>query len=177
MSKVARWLWLVYRNVILGKEWPKARFFNTGAFNGVEMRIKVSRPWTVGPDQYLYVCAPGVSPFAFVQSHPYCIAWWENGSDGSLETVSLLIQPLRGFSSQVLRATKRATWMPVAIEGPYGSSTDTSAFHLLVLFGSGIGIAALLPIIKQALEVRKPALSPLQRILLVWSVEESGGST
>jgi hypothetical protein len=98
-TKAARWLHMVYRNVLTGKPWPRGKFFQTGGTDAVELRVRVARGWMPKANQYLHVCVPGVSPWSFTESHPYCVVWWENDTNGSLDTVSLLIKPYQGFSS------------------------------------------------------------------------------
>jgi predicted ferric reductase len=60
----------------------------------------------------------------------------------------------------------------VAIDGPYGKSIDTSQYGTLILLATGIGIAAQLPLIKQALAEYKAGRTSVRRICVVWQMEQ-----
>src|SRR2546421_10980242 len=64
-TKAARWLYTVYRNVLIGKPWPRGKFIQTAGTDAVELRVRVARDWTPKANQYLHVCAPGVSPWSW----------------------------------------------------------------------------------------------------------------
>lgn len=146
------------------------------------MSVDLPRPRSIRPGQFVYIWAPAVSAWSFAQSHPLSVAWW-NRDDPSEEkeqttkrnhdeianSLTLLIQPMEGFSNHLFSSTEN--FIRVMVDGPYGVPVPTEQYGTIVLFASGIGIAAQLPFIKQALQDIEACRTSLRRVSLVWQVD------
>lgn len=78
------------------------------------------------------------------------VVWWEEDFDGKSSCISLLIKPQARFTHKLRRhisATNLITW----IDGPYGRSESYGKYSNVVIFATGISIAAQLPHIKELL--------------------------
>jgi predicted ferric reductase len=161
---------IVFRNFTWKKQWARATVFP--GKDVMEIQIKVPRPWVVKPGQYLYLWAPKVSNLSIFQSHPFSIAWWADNVDGRTVTISLLVEPHHGITNSLRHKSNLNHSFRVAVDGPYGRAVDTSSYSTLVLFATGIGIAAMMPLLKGAITQSKAAITVLRRISVVWQLED-----
>ena len=132
------------------------------------VHVTLSRPWKFQAGQFVYLCAPGVSPSSFVQSHPFAVSWWYKDEQNS-DVVVFMIQPRRGFTNNLLRSVGHNR--KIILNGPYGQSPDFGQFGTVLMFASGAGIAAQLPFVKQLLEGYKDYRVQTRRIALYWEME------
>ncbi|KAK6609667.1 ferric reductase like transmembrane component [Botrytis cinerea] len=95
------------------------------------------------------------------------IAWWVRNGDGL--TISLLVKTRRGFTSQLSGLVGRPS--TALIDGPYGREHDLGKFGTVVMFATGIGIAAHMPYIKDLVSGYNSCEVRTRRILLVWQLE------
>lgn len=66
--------------LLLYRSFGSGRFVGTATVrqlddNVVQVNLKVRRPWKFQVGQYMYLCIPGVSFWAWIQSHPFALAW------------------------------------------------------------------------------------------------------
>ena len=135
------------------------------------LRIHVCRPWKIRAGQYIYLWIPFCSFWSFFQTHPFTVSWWDQDSDGRGATVYVLLKPMNGFTSKLLRhadAVGLKTW----IDGPYGGTTDLGDSSSILMFASGIGIAAQVPYIKELLTNINNCKARTRSILLIWQLEK-----
>lgn len=161
---------VIYRNGLRKRLWSRARIIKRD--DAFELSLNVARPWTVQPGQYIYLWVPGLSPGSFLQWHPFSIAWWVTNEAGQATSISLLVKPQHGLTSRLMRCPPSQKDFYVAIDGPYGQSIDTSRYGTLILLATGVGIAAQMPIIKQALAQYKAGQTSVRRICVVWQMEQ-----
>ena len=161
---------LLYRKTLRKSLWSRARIVKRD--NALQVTLSVPRPWKVKPGEYIYIRVPGLSLASFLQWHPFSIAWWSANDTGQVTSVSLLVHLQHGLTSHLMRCPPSPMTFFVAIDGPYGKSIDTSQYGTLILLATGIGIAAQLPLIKQALAEYKAGLTSVRRICVVWQMEQ-----
>jgi len=169
-----RFVSILYRNTSRNRLWTTAR---VKQFNGAaEVVIAVPRRWKVGPGQWVLLRTLAAGFWSFSQRHPYSIAWWSEDESGDAETVSLLVKAQHGLSRN-LAATNPGESFIVALEGPHGQSVDTSRYGTLVLFATGIGIAAQLSVLKRAFRDYQLRTNILRRISIIWQMDSEGKLT
>ena len=99
------------------------------------------------------------------------VTWWDNDIDGKATNVYLLVKPENGFSRKIGRyagACALKSW----IDGPYGQIKDAGDFGSVLIFASGIGIAAQVPYLKELIRGYKECRVRAKRILLVWQLNK-----
>lgn len=140
-----------------------------------QVHAKISRPWKYRAGQYIYVCVPGASYSAFLQSHPYMVAWWYP-YDKDRDVVVFIIQRQMGFtqSLQTSISSSQPTELRAIVEGPYGKEIHLDEYGTVLLFATGIGIAGQLPYVKQLLENFHNHDAKARRIALFWQVDAEG---
>jgi NAD(P)H-flavin reductase len=132
------------------------------------MTIFATRPWKVKGGEYINVTLPFISAWSSLQSHPFMIA---SSSDGPNASIDLIIEPQHGFTQQLFslaedyhkeQRVSELTEQPfgfsrrhpgspiptdyhrVIISGPHGKTYRFGEYDRALLFGEGLGIAALL---------------------------------
>ncbi|CAK7202011.1 hypothetical protein SEUCBS139899_004729 [Sporothrix eucalyptigena] len=183
---------VLYRSVPYKEQTPNRASVRTVVFktrNGadivlsdvVHVHVELARPWRLQAGQFAYLCIPGVSPLALVQSHPFYVAWWyrEGGKDYAI----FIVQRERGFTRRLASRRDDTKTMLAAVEGPYGKQLHLANYGTVLLMATGIGIAGQLPYVSQLLEefhkyeVRKIALywqvnSDIQTALVADQMQE-----
>ncbi|KFX88540.1 hypothetical protein V490_07554 [Pseudogymnoascus sp. VKM F-3557] len=140
--------------------------------NGLlKANIKLERPRQVCAGQYIFLRVPSTSTLSINESHPFFIASWDHdkGNETKAKNVTALIQRREGFT-RLLREQPQA--MTAFIEGPYGESLLADDYGNVILFASGIGVAAHLGCIKQLLNARDQGPTRTQVISLLWEVDK-----
>lgn len=138
--------------------------------DAVYISISVPRPWRLRAGQYIYLWIPTVSFWSFLQTHPFAISWWDNNIDSRGSTIYLLVKPKSGFTHNLLRhvgGPSVLTW----IDEPYGRYKDLGDYGSILMFTSGIGIAAQVPYIKELLQGFKEFRVRTRSILLIWQLD------
>lgn len=131
--------------------------------------LTVARLWNFKPGQYIYLRALDTANFTFLQSHPFCVVWWENNTEKN-NTISLLVYQQRGLSKYLPFLNQRS----MLLEGPYGNEQKFKKFNNIVFLATDIGVAAVLPYLKDLIVVH-PNLS--QKISFIWILSHEGIST
>ncbi|KAI9753306.1 MAG: hypothetical protein M4579_005225 [Chaenotheca gracillima] len=119
------------------------------------------------------IWAPGVSFFSFFQAHPFMITWWESVDDEA-QNVSLLIKARDGFTDKLLRRSTPGDWILTVVDGPYGSASNAADYGSVVMFATGIGIAAQIPYIKALIRDYREHKARTKRISLFWQLDHTG---
>jgi predicted ferric reductase len=138
--------------------------------NGLlKAEITLAKPRQVSAGQYVFLRVPSTSALSINESHPFFIASWDQDRDNKARNVTALIQRRKGFT-RLLQA--QPTAVRAFLEGPYGESPLAEDYGNVILFASGIGIAAHLGCIKQLLNARDQGPTRTQVISLLWEVDE-----
>ena len=126
--------------------------------------LTITRLWNFKAGQYIYLRALDTANFILLQSHPFCIVWWENN------TVSLLVQQQAGLSRYLYLLDKRS----MLLEGPYGFEQNLGNFDNVILLATDIGVAAVLPYLK---DIIMEDTNPKQKVFLIWILSKECMST
>ena len=118
------------------------------------LSIYVSSTWTM---------------FRFFQSHPFYIAWWYKNRDGD-DIAVCVIEKRQGLTWK-LSAVDDKTKKKVLIDGPYGKELRLGRYENILLFASGVGIAALISIIAEIFKTPEHTPVKLHRITLCWELD------
>jgi hypothetical protein len=161
--------------------------------DGVQVHVKLVQPWTFRAGQFVYLCLPGISRSAFLQSHPFVLSWWYKNANGD-DIAVFMMRPRRGFTrnlgdiapqpSRDWKAlansleglelesydTARSKELKAIIEGPYGNKLNLESYDTVLLFATGIGIAAQLPYVRQLLQQHYAWVAKTRRIALFWEI-------
>ena len=141
----------------------------------VRVHVRIPRPWKVQAGEYIYVWMPGVSFWSFLQSHPFMISWWDNDVDGKSPHVYLLVKPAAGFTQKLTQHDGGCvfrTW----VDGPYGQIWKLGDYGNVLMFASGVGIAAQVPYIKELVRGYREHKVRTRGILLAWQLDKESES-
>ena len=156
---------MIYRNTPLNEAVIESHV------DAVTICVKVSRPWKYRAGQYIRLCMPGASLTSLIQLHPFMISGWyrEKENDKVVDKVVLLAQERRGFTANLhhIKNCKRKA----IIDGPYGNELHLESYDTVLLFATGIGIAAQLPYVKQLLDGYQKSEVKTPRVALFWEIE------
>ena len=169
LTTILRYSRIIFRSIRWSK--PNATTTLRQIDNAIVAQIHIPRPWKIRAGQFIYIWMPGVSPFSFFQSHPFMISWWDQDSSGRGETIYLLLKPRSGFTQRLLRHLD-SPGLSTSVDGPYGERIKTKDFGQIIMFASGIGIAAQIPYIKELLEGAENRSVCTRRILLIWQLDK-----
>ncbi|KAB8213648.1 hypothetical protein BDV33DRAFT_229091 [Aspergillus novoparasiticus] len=114
----------------------------------IKIHIILPRSVKDAAGQYINLWMPTVSLMSWAETHPFTVMSWTRGKQ---DTLDLRIQPRRGLSAKFLQHIR-----PVAE-------------------GSGFGIAAVIPHVKEMICGYNTCTSHIRRLHLVWQVESIGG--
>lgn len=159
---------MVFRNIILGRKHTKASVDQIN--DAIRIHIEVARPWEVKAGEYIYVWVPRISFWSVVQSHPFMVAWWDQNFDGKSCSIHLLIKPQDGFTRKLVRHSG-SSGLRAWIDGPYGRPQSFSDYGNVMMFASGVGIAAQVPHIKEILRKYKECRACTKTVLLIWQLD------
>ncbi|KAI4275098.1 MAG: hypothetical protein LQ337_003470 [Flavoplaca oasis] len=69
------------------------------------------------------------------------VAWWDQNFDGKSCSIHLLVKPQDGFTRKLVRHSG-SSGLRAWIDGPYGRPQSFSDYGNVMMFASGVGIAA-----------------------------------
>ena len=164
-----RYARVIWRNVVWSKPYPATQIIQVK--DAVRLRITLPRPWQIRAGEFIYIWMPGVSFWSSFQSHPFMISWWDRNADGEGVNIYLLLKPRSGFTQRLLQhaGPKRLlTW----VDGPYGRTHNVGDYGTVLMFATGIGIAAQVPYIKQLLKGFQEFRVRTKAILLIWRLDK-----
>jgi NAD(P)H-flavin reductase len=130
----------------------------------VLLELTLVRPWKFCPGQYIYLCIPRDSITSYLQYHPFYISSWPDHN-----TIKLLVERRHGFTKDLNLLGNKSK---VLILGPYRSTINLKQYGTVLLFATGIGIAAQLSYIKYLLAEYKRGRVMVKKIFLYWGIEE-----
>jgi predicted ferric reductase len=154
----------IYRNFSLSK--GVGRTIVKELDDILRLDVTVPRSWNVKAGQWVYLWMPGVC--FWTSSHPFMVTWWKyKGED---LTLSFLVEPRHGLTSKL--RDRAETEHVTLIGGPHGRCHDFGDFGTVLMFVSGIGMAAGLPYVKSLVEGANSYKTRTRRILLIWQIEK-----
>lgn len=158
---------LLFRNIV----WQKkcARALVVPRDDAAQVIICLPRPWKVIAGQYINLCVPSVSPWSFLQNHPFMITWWDDNQQGEAPYVSLLIKTRSGFTGKLFGLDG---WRLAWIDGLYGLGKDVGDYGSLFMLATGIRVAEQIPYIKQLLKGYRDCTVRTRSISLVWQIDK-----
>ncbi|PSN58686.1 hypothetical protein BS50DRAFT_450535, partial [Corynespora cassiicola Philippines] len=178
LQKILWFINLVYRNFGSG---PPCRAsivkFDQpqGSEEVVQVRVKLKRPWTMSPGQFVYLCLPGLRSMGlgFLEAHPFMVAWYYDDEKSATTTIVLLVRCFRGFTRKLQLASSNSY---AIVDGPYGKNTlrKLSQYDKVLFLAHGIGIAAHLLPIRQLLLAHDEKTARVRRLSFVWLLETKG---
>lgn len=167
---------LLFRQFSWSRPYATSRVVQVHKANSaICLEIDVRRSWDVRAGQYIYIWMPFCSFSSLFQTHPFMITWWDQDSHDRTGKIYLLIKPRYGFTRKLLRhlnAPALRTW----VDGPYGKAENLGDYGSVLMFASGIGIAAQVPYIKELLADIKRFKVRTRSILLVWQLDNESES-
>lgn len=137
------------------------------------LELRLPRPWRIHPGQHIHLTLLTLDSASIMQRHPFAITWWTNHEGQSYaESLYIMIDPQRGWTKSMQSRPSHLNDRYVWIEGPFGASERFEDFGTVVLFASGSGVFAQLPVIKGLTEQSKFSAIRTRRIKLVWQTDE-----
>ncbi|EME85023.1 uncharacterized protein MYCFIDRAFT_173895 [Pseudocercospora fijiensis CIRAD86] len=175
VGSFAKVLRIAYRSYLFGTERAQievVRRQSDAREDAVRILVPLRKKWDFRAGQYVRLCVPQASITALMQMHPFMVYYWakhtRNGRD--IWYLGLLIQPRRGFTANLIRA--RSAEVTALIDGPYGKPyRHLRNYGTIILVASGMGVAPLIPVIREALDFM-PGESCLRKVHLLWDAEE-----
>ncbi|KFX95274.1 hypothetical protein O988_05876 [Pseudogymnoascus sp. VKM F-3808] len=151
--------------------WNRAKVSIVEENGLLKANIMLARPRRVCAGQYVFLRVPSTSALSINESHPFFIASWDQDEKmkNKARNITALIQRREGFT-RLLRA--QPTAVRAFVEGPYGESLLAADYGNVILFASGIGVAAHLGCIRQLLNALDRGPTRTQMISLLWEVDE-----
>jgi predicted ferric reductase len=127
----------------------------------------LERPWKYQPGQYVYIRIPRLGLWRWydrIESHPFQIAWYDNGDGDFIHSIHVPVEPQMGFSRR-LETELSIEDIKVQLEGPYGDMQIVN-YDKIILISNGIGIVSHLAAVKYLLSLG--ARTRTRRIDLIW---------
>lgn len=165
-STLARIIYTIFRNVSQGRPWGKARILLRS--DAAQVFIYLARPWKVRAGQYIQLWLPGVSFWSFAQTHPFMITWWHDDVDGKAASICLLLKAQTGLTQKLYQRTGCDESFTAWVDGPYGTAHEVGDYGSVLMFATGIGIAAQIPYIKELLKGYRDCTVRTRNISLKW---------
>lgn len=164
---------LVHRSLIAGKATEveiRSLNYNTIIFvDAAHIKFKIPKKIDVTPGKYVYLRFSGLSLGSVAQSHPFYICWWTEDDDGGM-TLEFIVQRRSGLS-KLLQPDSGGAIGQVFMEGPFGREANLGSRQIIIFCATGVGIAAILPFIRQALEHGDTTDKKLR---VYWVVDKQG---
>ena len=177
---------ILFRNLSLHQAGGQASI--TRVKDSMFIDIPLTRPWKVRAGQYVNLWMPFFSLRSFLQSHPFMIVYWTEGTAPSLY---FLIQPQDGLTRKMYHRAHEVGSFNLAhdehsrelpegcfhlawISGPHGSGAPVGEYGSVLMIATGIGIAAQLPYLKELIWGFNHCETRTRRIHLVWQLDYVG---
>jgi len=185
---VIHWILFAYRNLVLGRPFATALVYHPRELSldelprVLQIDINVPRKWQVKAGQYILLSVPKLGVFSGFRGHPFMISWWKWNEKGL--TISLLVKVSTGLTSKLSQHIAENPGektgeikdehkkLLVFIDGPYGIQHNFGDYGTVIMFATGIGIAAHIPYIKDLMRGYSSYEVKTRRILLVWEIDK-----
>jgi predicted ferric reductase len=163
---ITRILWLcgvLYQNLRFGM--PRAKIERCGS----TLKVSIPVAWQRGirPGQNVRLCTPTLSWCSILQWPHFAIAGYEHNDRGI--TIDFLIRERSRFTTALTRISHH----PLAlVDGPYGAEIPLKRYGTILLFASGIGIAAQLLYVKRVQDDYDDRETSCRELTLIWESDE-----
>lgn len=133
------------------------------------LEVKLARPRKIRAGTYYLLTVLDWRNAAFLQKHPFMVAWYDNSDGGS--SLYFSIQAQKGWTASL---NHRLVGKKVWLDGPYGKpydsgSRDLSDHDTVLLVAEESGIFAHLLILKDLVGGLNSGSMRTRRIILVWN--------
>lgn len=157
----------------------------------VIVKIQLVRPWKFRSGQFIFLRLLTVKSASVFQSHPFVITWWDehvaekeskestgqkefhntgcdriNGS--TAQVIYVMIDPQRGWTRSITENISAFEDQMAWLDGPFGSPHQLQEYSTVLLFASGNGIFAQMPLLKDLTTGLKTSSIRTRRVKLVW---------
>lgn len=145
------------------------------------LELALARPWTVRPNQHVHLTVLTFRWLSLLQRHPFTIAWWSESEHCTAEgeerrmRVYLMVAPQRGWTRRIMSRPLHLKGRTAWLGGPFGAPCDLSEYGTVLLFASGDGMFAMLPVIKEVIQRAKHCEVKARRIQVVWYTNKYHG--
>lgn len=140
------------------------------------LELKLSRPWKIKPGEYIHLSLLTLKYLSFLQRHPFVITWWDSMHDREkTQIIYVMIDPQRGWTKSIYTHPSYFKDKIAWLDGPFGRSYRFGEYGTVILFASGNGIFAQLPLLKGLVEGSKSAAVKTRRIKLIWQTDKYHG--
>lgn len=177
LSRVGQLTRILYRNIVIGGS-PVRLHVHPYVGDLVPLTISLPRPWKVRAGEHIRLGVPHIGIFYSLQTHPFTICWWDSNDRGQAASVSILLRPRSGFTRKLIEQLEPRQQCRAWFDGPFGPSSvnwkldqHVGSYGHLLMFATGIGIAAQIPYIKEVIDGHNRAQVCTQRISLVWQLD------
>ena len=160
------------------------------------VKIRLQRRWKVQPGHFIYLRLLTMKCGSIFQRHPFVITWWEEkaeederesqGGQEELENkvgrrnntgialvLYVMIDPQHGWTRSFMDQHSAFTNQVAWLDGPFGSSYRLEEYTIVILFASGNGIVAQLPLLRVLATQLKDSVFRIRRVKLIWQTEKS----
>ena len=180
--RLVRALW---RNLAYGKSLTRVAVVYEGnpeETKGIFQIVVIPpRSWKVRAGEWVNLGVPYIGVFYLPHVYPFMVAWSESDSAGQIK-LYLLAKPRLGFTRRILCRMSPHKQYRAWIEGPYGPprvakygrSTQIANHSHVVMFATGVGIAAQIPYIREILQEKNKSRALTKRISLLWEPDDIG---
>lgn len=151
--------------------------------NACRVTVELARPWTFKPGCHAYLYIPSIG---FMTSHPFSIAWTEEGRKGGDDdekgiaidqksSISFVIRARTGFTAKLLAKAEAQPqgklWVKGYAEGPYGGIHMMDSYGTVMMFAGGVGITHQVPHVKELVKGYAEGTVAARKIILVWVIQ------
>lgn len=137
------------------------------------VELRLSRPWSIVAGQHVYLTLLTLQHGSILQRHPFVICWWRTlPSETKARSVFVVMRQQRGWTRSVTSGESSTTNRLAWLQGPFGSSYELQDYGTVIMFASGDGIFAQLPLIRSLVDLSKISATKVRRMKLVWQTDE-----
>jgi len=141
--------------------------------NSLTIALDLTRPCHIEPGQYVYLKILTKAANSIFQSHPFVVAWWDaREEDFATRRIYVMIDPQSGWTRHIMSLPDQFVAKSIWLDGPYGRPLHAHEYGTVLLFASGFGIFAILPVLKRLIELSKVGAAKTRRIKLVWYTDK-----
>lgn len=131
--------------------------------------LQLPKNWRIRPGQHVFLTILMLKHASVFQRHPFTVTWWDTSKPSR---IYLMIRSRRGWTKSIIDNSGFLLTRAVWLDGPFGIPLCLENYGAVLLFASGDGIFAQLPLIKGLTEAYKSSSAKTRRIKLVWLTTE-----
>lgn len=137
------------------------------------LELRLSRPWQIHPGQHVHLSLLTLRYASIFQRHPFVITWWRT-LEGESDAIAIyiMVDPRRGWTRRISHQPDLIAHCYAWLDGPFGRTFRLEEYGTVILFASGKGVFAQLPLMKSLVEQSKFSAVKTRRIKLVWQTNQ-----